>query len=104
MPTPKVKRKRRFWTRGLVEDARDVDTICPNWTGYRTLKTTCPISANLAARRNALVLIAPLDKRARYLVERALRFGWIMVRYIRCQLPNNEFLKDIGGGSCANRD
>ena len=33
-----------------------------------------------------------------------LRFGRIRVRDIRRQLPNNEFLKDIGGGSCANRD
>jgi hypothetical protein len=33
VPTPKVKRKRRFWTRGLVEDARDVDMDMPELDG-----------------------------------------------------------------------
>lgn len=33
MPTPKVKRKGRLWTRGLVEDARDVDYDMPELDG-----------------------------------------------------------------------
>jgi hypothetical protein len=34
----------------------------------------------------------------------ALRIGGIRAGYFRCQSPNNEFLEDIGGGSCANAD
>jgi hypothetical protein len=31
-------------------------------------------------------------------------FGGIAVRNTRSQLPDDKFLKDIGGGSCANAD
>jgi hypothetical protein len=33
-----------------------------------------------------------------------LRVSRITVGQIRCQLPDNKFLQDIGGGSSANRD
>ncbi|MGD1211488.1 MAG: hypothetical protein ABR973_09055 [Candidatus Acidiferrales bacterium] len=55
------------------------------------------------ARRNALVVVALVDKVVDTLSP-ALGFGRIVVRNIRYQLPDEKFLKDIGGGSCANPD
>ena len=42
--------------------------------------------------------------REKLVMRSPLRLSRLMVRHIRCQLPNNEFLKKIGGGSCANAD
>ena len=55
-------------------------------------------------RRNTLALAALVNKRVRFLVDHALGSGRFVVRNIRCQLPNEKFLKQIDGGRFANPD
>ena len=62
------------------------------------------IWANSIICRNALVHVSLVDERVRYLVDCALGTGGFVVRGIRCQLPDEKFLKKIDRGRFANSD
>lgn len=71
---------------------------------HRPIETTALIGTYRysTARRNALAPVALVDKLGRCLADRALGDGRIVFRNMRCQLPQEEFLKEIVGGSCTN--